>query len=591
MKNLTVIPTILQLLSSTVLCQQKQNREVNLINRLNAFYGFDHNIFFVDSTDDPNRYISTKTNNEVNSAPQTIFKFNQNLDYNNETQPALMKSVTSKKTFLIVFAKTLTFDEEIQLWGQVKVIRRLDRHVKIAIFFVHNVTSMDLIEQVFRWSWKTGIVNIFCAFYYNFRDVAASSLNIFRFDPFPTLNLIDVTQSMSLANYFYDKVPNYRQYPFLFVRNIDTDLQNQELKFWQTVVTVFNASMSIFNFTLEKSLALKNTEYAFIQESVYDESTQIYPHQMVKVALTVPHALPYSNFSAYLRNATWTHVFAYFTSVIVAASLQLIISGYLQKKKFSFFQRIADVINLLMNDNSRIRYQLLPGRDVWVVVPLTFTGLIVANGILATFKSYITLPIYERQIQTLEDLYKSPLNIWITEHYWANRMKEVLQNITGFGRWGERVLGMKRSDVAELFVSFNTSIAYLSFSNQAETLLEAQRRLGIKAYYVVPNLYLHNFFASYDLNEYFPFFDEINDLNHRLQAAGLWDKWYNDNEDEWIKERWKRNLKLQFKTNGESENKGLTQFIIVCGGWIASTIVFVCELIWSKLSRQLIEVF
>lgn len=136
---------------------------------------------------------------------------------------------------------------------------------------------------------------------------------------------------------------------------------------------------------------------------------------MVTSVLLVPHARPYSGFVGYLQNATWKLFFIYTFVVIAAASLLLTISGYWQTKKISFRQSVGDVINLLLNDNGSIRYGQLHCADIYVAVPLTFNGLIMMNGIVSVFQSYLTVTIYGPQINSIDDLFESATQILAKE--------------------------------------------------------------------------------------------------------------------------------------------------------------------------------
>lgn len=122
-------------------------------------------------------------------------------------------------------------------------------------------------------------------------------------------------------------------------------------------------------------------------ESDNDHMYSTYPHAQSVLKLVVPHALPYSDFVSYLRNRTWTLLLV--LAWIATSSLLLIVSGYSQRMKIVVFECVADVINLLMDDNERIRYQNLHRADIFIVVPLTFTGLVVMNGIVSLLQSYI----------------------------------------------------------------------------------------------------------------------------------------------------------------------------------------------------------
>lgn len=154
-----VVPIIINLLWTGVRCQHHEDLEVKLINRLNDFFHFDHNIFLLVSLTDRNRCISVK---DINITPQTVYIFDQNsVNTNNGTQLVTLKSIVSKNTFVIVVGDALKLTQNEQLLHQMLTIRQLDAHVKFGLFLGRNATSLDFIEEVFRETWIFGIVNIF----------------------------------------------------------------------------------------------------------------------------------------------------------------------------------------------------------------------------------------------------------------------------------------------------------------------------------------------------------------------------------------------------------------------------------------------
>lgn len=106
------------------------------------------------------------------------------------------------------------------------------------------------------------------------------------------------------------------------------------------------------------------------------------------------------------------------------------------KRKFSFFETVADVINLLMNDNEYIRYQQLSAIELWIVVPLIFVGLIFVNGILSAVRP---------QIDTMDDLYASPFYIYESDGDRAYKATRTLELVNEIGRqklqWNFPLLG------------------------------------------------------------------------------------------------------------------------------------------------------
>lgn len=83
-------------------------QEVKLINELNSFFNFDHNIFLIDSSVDLNCYVSRE---EVTSRSLYLFK---SVDENIAGLESLT-NITSKNAFMIVVPGSPTFDHNFNL--------------------------------------------------------------------------------------------------------------------------------------------------------------------------------------------------------------------------------------------------------------------------------------------------------------------------------------------------------------------------------------------------------------------------------------------------------------------------------------------
>lgn len=574
-----LISTILYFFIGSGLCQREKYHEIDLINRMNQFYGFDHNIFLLDTLTDHNRLNLAMNNRDGNVTAQTVYIFNHNLI---GAELATVESLGSKKTFLIIMATHLQFGGNTQLLSQIKVIqRRLGTNVNVGIFFVNKAISVDLVERLFRWSWSTGIVKIFCAFYSN-----TSVFNIFGYDPFVTFDLINLTESESLYNYFPSGVPNYRGHPLRcgladFVYVADTDDN-----FWGVVVRVFNATRSEVVYSQGNDNV--NADVLIHAKNFLDKQRSCYPHRTVTLVLMVPHAQPYSDFLSYLQNATWTLIFVYTFVAVAAATLVLIISGYLQTKKISPFKYATNIINLLMNDNGAIRYGQLKCADICIVVPFTFAGLIAVNGILSVFQSYLSVPIYERQINTIDDLFKSPVKI-LVEYTWRSDIIVTLEDLSHHGGWGKKVQSTDSDQLFRKVQSYNSSVAFVGFTNEVQLHMKTQKRLGVKAYHLITQPYLVKAPVGFMVFGNFPFIEPINDLVHRLLSAGLIQKWMIDQEHITLNNLFRQRVHLQVKPSVESrsisEEFGVPNFVWC--GWMASVILFICEITWNRLKSQI----
>lgn len=112
----------------------------------------------------------------------------------------------------------------------------------------------------------------------------------------------------------------------------------------------------------------------------------------------VPESLPYSEFTAYLLTVMSNYVFGYALITFLSIMLLLSVFRYIKHKKVVFVQGVADVVNLLMNDNSYIQYNQLSRAEMFLIVPLTFAGFIITNGMLSALTSYVTRLVFQPQI-------------------------------------------------------------------------------------------------------------------------------------------------------------------------------------------------
>ncbi len=578
-----IISTILNLTHLTFPAIRVPSKEFNLINQLNEFFDFDHNIFLLDSTLDPSRYVSilspTFDSEHGKYTPQSVYTFDNSPGSNfTDIRMINLDEITSKNTFLIVAVENLDFDINSTIMSEIRRIRSLQiiTNIKVGVFVRNEVTSMDIIEQLSEWSWNIGIVNIFFAFF-TIDEVNA----VFRYEwSFESIDLINVTESDSLQNYFRDKIPNFHQHPIRFLQLSRYVTPYFVKNLWLTVVRIFNASMSITYITEANYYHRGLQQDVFLRERVLSENIQIYPHRMANMVLMVPHAQPYSGFVEYLQNTTWKLLFGYTLIVAMASSSFLTVTGYWRTKKILFFHRLSDVVNLLINNNEAIRYGQLHHTDAYVIVPLTFTGLIVMNGILSAFKSYLTLPIYGRQLNSIEDLYKSTVPILASELYWANRTIQILENLTHYGGWNDKVHEVNVLEADDIISMHNTSIAFFLGNYYADVIKQLQERVKLKAYHLMPDIILEKVLYSFQLNQHFPL-QHTNDIIHNLQSAGLIDKWQNDAARYDITEIQRRYFKR--KISNELSSDEFTIPTVLWCGWIASVIVFLCEIIWSKV--------
>lgn len=556
---------ILNLLLSVVWCQPNS---LHLINGLSDFYNFDHHIYLIDSSADLNLWFpsSSQLNGIIPRTVYTVDKLSERIVH---------MAIPAKNAFLVVVVGDLTSP---QLLLHIKTIRGHHINVRNGIFLTKNITSLTSVEKLLRKSCMDDIVNIFVAFHLSVGKDKPSSFNVFKYDPFRAIGLINVTRSESFRDYFSDSTPNYQKQPLRFTEFLKIGVRFFDKHFWETVVSVFNASMSLARISVGRPIEGD----ILIHEQKYIHGST-YPHQQAMLVMIVPHAQPYSDFIEYVRRGNWMLLFVYAVIVIVSSLLLLIASGYLHKQKILLRQCVIDILNILMNDNATIRYGNLHRADVCVIVPLTFTGLIVTNGILSVFESYITVPIYQPQINSLNDLYASSVPILASEVHHKSKVVKWLEVLSKRDGWTDKVYEMSLKKQSKEVKSFNNSIAFFASDLEAGSFLEVQRRLNLKAYHLLSGNFFDNSLSSYLIRPDFPYIEAINDIIHRLNGAGLIGKWTMERNAKMVKMLMKRNRNRHIKIGDESGTDEFTVPTAVWCGWIASVVAFIFEIIWHKV--------
>lgn len=207
----------------------------------------------------------------------------------------------------------------------------------------------------------------------------------------------------------------------------------------------------------------------------------VYPFEIVQFGITVPEALPYSGFAAYVQAFSTHTLLSVSITAVAVIILFLVLFRWKRQRKFLFFASVADVLNLLMNDNAYIRYHRLSDIEVLMIVPLTFTGLIFTNFILSILTSYLTSPIVQPQINTVEDIYNSSLYVYTWGDSWTKLTTRVLSNRFENGNWTERVRTMDVS-ISEQIMTFNASITFLQNLKFSRLFSSIQQRLNIRGF-------------------------------------------------------------------------------------------------------------
>lgn len=558
-----------------------QPQELLLITQLNYFFTFDHNVFLLDASADIHRFVNKRPD-----TPQSVYVFNSMSD--NVTGLENLKKISSKNTFLIVVPASVNFENNLKLLTQVKKVQRLKKNMKVGVFFTDYV-SIENLRKLFQWFWNHKIINIFAA--NSLLPVGGNveyTMNIFSFNPFGEFQVINVTGSESFNTIFVNQNINFQGHS-LHMGQVKNYTYISDDKLWQAVLCVLNASFTLVevNFSSISDTLLLEYGTIDVMRTTYsfdiDDLVNMYPMVMEALVIVVPEAVPYSEITAYLRTVTSDTIFGYSLITVTSVMLLLTLVRYIKQKKILFFQCAADVLNLLINDNGGIKYQELSRIEVFLIVPLTFVGFVVTNGILSTLKSYLTRPRMQPQINTVDQIYRSTFPILTHYKIWVKRAITVLQNLSQHVDWSVKFRVAEFEVVERQMQLYNTSISFLERLSYANFVLDVQKRLNIRGYHIPP-LYIDKYVVSYPVNDDFPFIDRLNEIIHWIRNAGLYEKWCREEMDNFVENISKNRELLKSRDQTDVEKFDVPIFIVY--GWLVGVIVFVLEIIWKhfKLS-------
>lgn len=237
-----------------------------------------------------------------------------------------------------------------------------------------------------------------------------------------------------------------------------------------------------------------------------------------------------------------------------------------------------DVLNLLYNDNGYIKYQQLSRAEVCIIVPLTFVGFVFVNGILSNLQSYVTQPVLQSQIRTVDNIYNRNLPLAIaSESLMTEAVLETVTHQSSYTDWKEKIIEMDQQDFSLKARMFDTSKAYVLTHLGHAMLLNVQKQLNVRGYYKI-GIQICNELGTYVLDKNFLFFERLNEIIGWMQSAGLFNLWteylYLDGEADTLR-IFRENLKSFEEIKSDFEFP-----IFIVYGWCAGAIGFVIEIIW-----------
>lgn len=569
--------------------------EMNLINKLNNFHHFDHNLILTESTID--QLINTPESSiDLDSyVPQTLYDISREV--------TIRPIEGSKNTFMIIGLKSAHLETNIIFMTKIKDFQRENINLKIGLFFSQSLsTRNDYILQFFQWCQRNSIINIFVGYPSNGELMGNDSeyfLNSFTYNPFGTFELINLTDGDALSNYFPRICYNLRQHRIRLAAHNDintfiyskgnSNFGGPDGKLFQTIFRVVNASYNMVKL-LEitdgqdiQQLAINGTIDLGPQPFRISNAKPIYlyPIYTDTVAIVVPRALPYSEFIGYLQTFSNDETFIICLLTIPAPIIALTILRYIKRNRILFFESAADVVNLFMNDNMDIDYRKLFRAECFIILPLTIAGFVIINVLISILTSYLTRPIDQPEINTFADIERSSFPVMVPTQKNMEQLLTVFKNNWNID-WRNKMAAISLEEFRQQILSFNTSICFIYWESKVKNLLEHQKRLNIRGFRIPTQTIIQSVYSHIVAVDY-PLKDCFNEIIQRIMCAGLYWKWTDESYFEFVE----RGYFTERHVNDEEYgNEKYYVPIFIVYGWIGSGFVFVIEIIWNRIYAE-----
>lgn len=550
------------------------------INQLNSEFGFDHNIFFFHSSVETNRFVSSMYHN-MKYTTRSLFTMDDMMKLS-----VVEQNRTSKAELWIVAAGSLDIKSVVETLSLIKKIQVWKANSKIGIFFSLIWSNHDLYE-LFTWCWNHRILNIFAAFRAPTSTASGSqTLNIFNYVPFGTFKVVNVTGTKSLRRIFHEKISNFQGHSFRLAVIADDDLvqysstvafsNGPDEMLWQAVFSVINASYSIFlvKGSLEPIDVMDNGTvdiHGDLTDILNQQIVTIYPMVLEIVSMVLPEPRPYGTFQAYIQIATSTGFMGYSLGTVLAVVLVLMCSRRINSRNILLYQCFIDVMNLLLYDNTAIKYQRMSFSEIMLILPITFAGFIIVNGFLSSLKSQLTQPMMQPRIETIDEFYNSPIPMTTPNEYWLAKDAEMLNNLLNHeGNFTPKMRVIEYSKFVEQIIA-EEMFSFAEYNSIAKFMCKHKK-------YYITKIQMQRIWYSHNLRSDCPFIDRFNEIIYRITQAGLYEKWWRDAS---VEDRVFRNA-----SGEELHGEQFSAPIFIVYGWIVGIFVFVVEVNWERIKNK-----
>ncbi|CAD7076978.1 unnamed protein product [Hermetia illucens] len=420
--------------------------------------------------------------------------------------------------------------------------KHMARHGKVLLVELEKEEMVDEIcmEDTFKWFWKTGILRVVAI-----HQASQGSLQVFSYNPFPKMKVFKVTN----WNHLYDdRLGNLQGYPIRSIISKElprsfkyTNREGKEVlggytakiflaflkKHNGTLLVIdigdldFVYGLSLITLAAEGKVDLLMNQFPCISTDV----SCSYPTNQMKMVVLVPTAKPVK-VSLYIvlpfEESVWVLLLCSVVILVVVYFFLTRISG----RHVSFMEAFVSSIGVIIAIIPTMDYQRISWQSRVIFLLSVVFGVIMNNVYQSVLTSFYTTKIYEKQIETPEEVVEANLTILVNENDWL-----FLQFAIDSDRFRHQFRPIPYHEANKYRETYNTEFGNLMPDDKADRLLRQQmffsRPLVRMLRYTMIRIPMVLFMPFYT-----PYEEAVSRVILQCQETGLLEKWLRDSTEE-----------------------------------------------------------
>jgi len=461
-------------------------------------------------------------------------------------------SVYRKNLISFIFLKSLCIQENLNIMNTTALLLNENHQSKIVFVLPDSPIVERDIQEFMKWCWKEYMINAILVSWQqstisnNYSELLLRNseklhwnFNIFTYLPLENSFFVNLRYEMNPRNLFKSPIKNLNKYKirialfdnkpnFLIHKN-----KNGELILLGPDGRMFNTFMERLNGTYDLIQSLKIQDFNLSTYKLQEYLTSInavdllshlhplvlilqqwemlQPFEFIPYGFLVPSAKPYPQYMNLILPFD-SYVWIVIVATLFAASLTYSLIRWFVEAELDIGYAWLESFKVLLYMGTEKCLQKMCYLELGFIVLLLLMGFILTNIYLALLTSFLTSPIYEKELNTQNDIAEANIPIMGLDvdmeqlFNWDKTNKKLHETIK------------KNTATKSIFLrdAMNTSEAYYASYQRFNYLLQPENR----AFRFADEIILDVLYA-YVIPMNSPYKDRMNEILFRTYDAGL----------------------------------------------------------------------